>query len=136
MAFQNRQMMNQPQNSYSFHVSCPYKHLGYIIGKSGKVRNGLIQKWNGKIKDIVVNQPCPEKGRPTHYFTIIGEEKAVHLLCLEINEMIKVSMLRLETRYQCEMNKVDTYVATEQRNKLKIELLEQEIWELSNYKIE
>lgn len=112
---------------YSLNVSCQRNHLGYIIGKGGKVIESLIKKWNGKIYNIFVKEPEPQFGRPSHHLTIVGEEKAVHILALEINEMIKISMGRTETRLLCDINKADKKLQCQHATNLKIALLEEEI---------
>jgi hypothetical protein len=121
---------NQQQQPYTLHVSCQKSHLGYIIGFHGKVIKSLIQKWNGKIHNIFVNDPAPQLGRPSHHITIIGEEKAVHLLALEINEMIKVSMGRTETKLKCGINDADQKLQKQQTTNLRIAFLEEELREL------
>ena len=116
-----------PTQPYSLNVSCQKNHLGYIIGKGGRVIESLIRKWNGRIHNIFVKDPESQFGRPTHHLEIIGEEKAVHILALEINEMIKVSMGRTETKLKCGMNDVDNKLQCQQTTNLKIALLEEEL---------
>ena len=132
MAFYNPQKQQRQQRPpqpppYSLNVSCHKNHLGYIIGKGGKVIESLIQKWNGRIHNIFVKDPEPQFGRPSHHLNIIGEEKAVHILALEINEMIKVSMGRTETRLKCGMNDADNKLQCQQTRNMKIALLEEEL---------
>ena len=74
-----------------------------------------------------VSQPSPQFGRVDHHITITGEEKAVHLLALEMNEMIKVSMSRMETRIKGEMNSMDSKLKEEHVKELKIAILEDEL---------
>ena len=109
------------------HIPCPQRHVGYIVGRGGRGMRSLVGKWNGKIIDMCANGPMPEKGRPETHITIRGEERAVHMLGLEVNDMIKISMSRLETRYRCEMNKVDSKLQGEHSLRLKIAMLEEEL---------
>lgn len=129
MAFYNPQQRQRPPQPppYSLNVSCHKNHLGYIIGKGGKVIETLIKKWNGRIHNIFVKDPETQFGRPSHHLNIIGEEKAVHILALEINEMIKVSMGRTETRLKCGMNDTDNKLQCQQTRNMKIALLEEEL---------
>ena len=115
------------QGVYTLHIPCPHRHVGYIIGRGGRGMRGLVEKWNGKIIDMCVNGPLPENGRPDTHITIRGEERAVHMLGLEVNDMIKISMSRLETRYRCEMNKLERKQQVEHALRLKIAMLEEEL---------
>jgi hypothetical protein len=119
--------MSRPIHPYSHNVSCHKNHLGYIIGKGGKVVKSLIRKWNGRIQNIFVKDPEPQFGRPSHHIQIVGEEKAVHILALEINEMIKVSMGRTETKLRCEINQFDKNQQCQHTTNLQIALLQEEI---------
>ena len=119
--------MSGPIRPYSHIVSCHKNHLGYIIGKGGKVVKSLIRKWNGRIQNIFVKDPEPQFGRPSHHIQIVGEEKAVHILALEINEMIKVSMGRTETKLRCEINQFDKNQQCHHTTNLQIALLQEEI---------
>ena len=119
--------MARYQGVYTLHIPCPQNHVGYIVGRGGRGIRSLVEKWNGKIIDMCVNVPMPEKGRPDTHITIRGEERAVHMLGLEVNDMIKISMTRLETRYRCEMNKVDSKLHGEHSLRLKIAMLEEEL---------
>jgi len=120
--------------TYTLHVPCPHDHLKYIIGRGGATLTHLVTKWNGKINNVIVNTPSTQYGRPDHHFTIIGDEKAVHLLALEMNDMIKVSMARLVTKYKCDLNNIDLEQQKTQTNILKIAELEAELEMLKNEK--
>ena len=74
--------------AYHYIIKCPKEHVGIIIGVKGATINKLIRKWDGKIQDISVN--TPSEG----YVCIYGEQYAVHILALELNDMIKISMDR------------------------------------------
>ena len=112
---------------YTFHVACPQRHIGYIIGRGGRGIKFMIEKWVGKILDVRVSHPAPQFGRPDSHITIIGEDKAVHLLALEMNEMIKISMTRTETMLKCEVNKADGNLQNQNAKDLKIAMLEEEL---------
>jgi hypothetical protein len=73
---------------YHYIIKCPKEHVGIIIGEKGTTIKKLIKKWNGKIQDIKEN--TPSEG----YVCIYGEHYAVHILALELNDMIKTSMDR------------------------------------------
>ena len=73
---------------YHYIIKCPKEHVGIIIGEKGTTINKLIKKWNGEIQDIKVNTPCEG------YVCIYGEQYVVHILALELNDMIKISMDR------------------------------------------
>ena len=111
---------------YMFHVPCPSNHVGYIVGKGGRGIRNLVEKWNGRIIEAKVCQPAPEYNRPETHVTIIGEERAVHLLANEINDMIKVSMSRQEKRLVAQIKTEDSNLQTIQALKLRIALLEQQ----------
>jgi hypothetical protein len=115
---------------YTFNVSCPFKHVGYIIGRGGRGIENLKNKWNGKIIDIILKQPEPKLNRHSHHFTVIGEEKAVHFLCLEINEMIKISMTRMEIKMKGEINTFDKKQFMDHSKELKIAMLLEHVKEL------
>jgi len=115
---------------YTFHVACSSRHIGYIIGRGGRGIKSLIGKWGGKILDAHASNPAPQFGRPDSHITIIGEEKAVHLLALEMNEMIKISMARAETMLKCEVNKADSNLQNQNAKDLKIAMLEEELRKL------
>ena len=112
---------------YTLYVSCPARHIGYIIGRGGRGIKSLIGKWCGKILDAHASNPAPQFGRPDSHITIIGEEKAVHLLALEMNEMIKISMTRTETMLKCEVNKADSNLQNQNAKDWKIAMLEEEL---------
>jgi hypothetical protein len=101
--------------------------MGYIIGTGGRGIRNLVGKWGGRIIEASANHPVPQFGRYDNHITIIGEERAVHLLALEINDMIKVSMMRTETRLKGEMNKADSQLQNQQAKDLKIAELEEEL---------
>jgi len=104
--------------------------MGYIIGTGGRGIRNLVGKWGGRIIEACANHPAPQFGRPDNHVTIIGEERAVHLLALEINDMIKVSMTRTETRLKGEMNTADSRLQNQQAKDLKIAELEEELRQL------
>ena len=117
---------------YTLYVSCPHRHLGYIIGRGGRGIRNLVDKWNGRILEAFVCHPVPELGRSDHHITIVGEERAVHLLGLEMNEMIKVSMGRQEANYRCSINIAESNLQNQNAADLKIKLLEEELMRLKS----
>ena len=82
---------------YHYIISCPVDHYGIIMGDKGKTITKLKHKWNGEIHNINIDTPSPG------YICIYGIEYAVHILALELNDMIKLS---LEKKQQEMNNKI------------------------------